>query len=76
MRDHLIKVHGLDGMTSVQLKGKRKNQEIEAILERSAPGEAKRLQAKKTELLKDSISKETLEYLYIRYTVNANTPFF
>ncbi len=75
MRDHLIKVHGLDGMTSVQLKGQRKNQEIEAILERSAPGEATRLQAKRAELLKDFINKETLEYLYIRYTVNANAPF-
>ncbi len=75
MRDHLIKVHGWDGMTSVQLKRKRENQEIEAILERSTPGEAKRLQAKRAELLKDSINMETLEYLYIRYTVNAKAPF-
>ncbi len=62
-------------MTSVQLKKKRENQKIEAILERSAPGEAKRLQAKRAELLKDSINRETLEYLYIHYTVNANAPF-
>ncbi len=33
MRDHLIKVHDWDGMTSVQLKRKGENQEIEAILE-------------------------------------------
>ncbi len=46
------------------------------MLERSAHGEAKRLQAKRAELLKDSINKETLEYLYIRNTVNANAPFF
>ncbi len=75
MRDHLIKVHGWDGMTSVQLKRKRENQKIETILERSSPWETKRLQAKRAELLKDSINKETLEYLYILYTVNANAPF-
>ncbi len=75
MRDHLIKVYSWYGMTSVQLKKKRKNQQIEAILERSAPGEAKRLQAKRAELLKDSINKKTLDYLYIRYTVNANALF-
>ena len=75
MRDYLIKVHGWDGMTSVQLKKKRENQEIKAILERSAPGEAKRLQAKRAELLKDFINRKTLEYLYIHYTVNANAPF-
>ncbi len=50
-------------MTFVQLKRKRENQEIEAIFERSAPGETKRLQAKRAELLKDSINKENLEYL-------------
>ncbi len=75
MRDHLIKIYCWDGMTSVQLKRKRKNQEIEAILECSSTREAKRLQAKRAELLKDSINKETLDYLYIRYTVNANALF-
>ena len=75
MKDHLIKVYSWDRMTSFELKRKRENQEIEAILERSAPGEAKRLKAKRVELLKDSINKETLEYLYIRYTVNANALF-
>ncbi len=76
MRDHLIKVHVLDRMTSVKLKKKKENQEIEAIFERSALGETKCLQAKRVELLKDSINKETLEYLYIRYTVNINALFF
>ena len=37
MRDHLIKVHGWDRMTSVQLKRKRENRKIEAILERFTP---------------------------------------
>ncbi len=57
------------------MKRKREKQKIEAILERSTLGEAKRLQANRAELLKDSINKETLEYLYIRYTVNANAYF-
>lgn len=69
MRDHLIKVHGWDGMNSVQLKRKRENQEIETILERSAPGGAKRLEAKRAELLKDSINKETLEYLFPKLNI-------
>lgn len=60
----------------MHLKRKRENQEIETIFERVAPGEAKRLEAKKMELLKDSINKEMLEYLYVRYTVNANASFF
>lgn len=59
----------------MQLKRKRENQEIETMFERVAPGEAKRLEARKMELLKNSINKETLEYLYVRYTVNANAPF-
>ncbi len=46
------------------------------MFERSSPGQAKRLQAKRDELLKDSINKEILEYLYICYTVNVNAPFF
>ena len=75
IRDHLTKVHCWDGLTTVQLKGKRENQEIEAVLERAAPGEALRLEARMVELLKDSINKETLEYLYVRYTINANAPF-
>ncbi len=75
MRNHFIQVYGWDGMTSVQLKRKSENQKIEAILERSAPGKAKCLQAKRAQVLKDSINKETLEYLYIRYKVNANAPF-
>ena len=45
-------------MNSVQLKRKRKNQGIEAIFERSAPGGANRLQANRAELLKDSINKD------------------
>ena len=48
-------------MTSVQLRRKGENQDIKAILERSSPGEAKRLQAERAELLKDSINKETLK---------------
>ena len=63
-------------MTSVPLRRKRENEEIEAMFERSSPGQAKRLQAKRDELLKDSINKEILEYLYICYTVNVNAPFF
>ena len=59
----------------MQLKRKRKNQEIETVLEQAALGEAQRLGARRVELLKDFISKETLEYLYIRYTINANAPF-
>ncbi len=75
MKDHLIKVNSWDGMISVHLKRKRQNQGIEAILERSSPGAAKYLQAKRAEILKDSINKESFEYLYIRYTVNANAIF-
>lgn len=59
----------------MQLKRKTENQEIETMFERVAPGEAKRLEARKMELFKNSINKEMLEYLYVRYTVNANAPF-
>lgn len=59
----------------MQLERKRENQEIETVLERAAPGEAKRLEAKLVELLKDFINKETLEYLYVRYSINVNAPF-
>ncbi len=52
--------------SSAHLKCRRK---------RSAPGEAKRLQAKRAELFKDSINKETLDYVYICYMVNANAHF-
>ena len=59
----------------MQLKRKRENQEIETVLEQAAPGEANGLGARRVELLKDFIDKETLEYLYIRYTINENAPF-
>ena len=75
VRDHLTKVHGWDGLTTLQLKRKRENQEIDVVMERYAPNEVKRWKAKRAELLKDSINKDTLEYLYVRYTLNANTPF-
>lgn len=75
MRDHLTKAQSWDGMTALQLKRRRENQEIAAVLWRLAPSEGKRLEVKRAELLKIFIDKETLEYLNICYTVNANVSF-
>lgn len=75
VRDHLKKVHGWDGLTTVQLGIKVENQEVDVITDRYPSNEAKRCEVKRTELLNDSVNKDTLEYLYVRYTVNANVPF-
>ena len=75
IRDHLTKVHGWDGLTTLKLKRKRENHEIDVVMERYAPNGVKRWEAKQAELLKNSINKDTLEYLYVRYTVNTSTPF-
>lgn len=75
VRDHLKKVHGWDGVSTIQLRGKKENQEIDVVMERSASKEAKRSEAKREELLKNSVDKDTLEYLYVRYTINASVPF-
>lgn len=75
VRDHLKKVHGWDGLTTIQLGGKLENQEVDVITDRYPSNEAKRWEVKRTELLNDSVNKDTLEYLYVRYTVNANVPF-
>lgn len=71
IRDHLTKFHGWDGLTAMPLKRKRENQEIDMVMER----EAKRWEAKLERPLKASFNKDTLEYLYVRYTISANAPF-
>ena len=53
---------------TIQLKRKRENQKIDVIME------VKHWEAKRAELLKVSINKDTLEYLYVWYTFNVNTP--
>lgn len=42
------------------------------MLKYVASQEAQRLKTREIGLLKDSIDKETLEYLYIKYTMKAN----
>ena len=69
VRDHLKKVHGWDGLTTIQLGRQGEKQEVDGVKDRYESNEAKRWEAK------DPVSKDTLEYLYVRYTVNANVPF-
>lgn len=61
VRDHLKKVHGWDGLSSGQLGRQGKNQEVDFVKDHYEA--------------KDPASKDRLEYLYVRYTVNANVPF-
>lgn len=37
IRDHLVKTHSWDGLSSTQLKRKREQQEISEIIKRVAP---------------------------------------
>ena len=48
---------------------------MEKIFEHSAAGEAKHLKAKRAKRFKDSMNKESLDCLYVCYTVNVNTLF-
>ena len=62
-------------MTFVELKRKTENQKIEKIFEHSLLGEAKRLEARKAVLLKNSVNKKTLKQLYVRYTFDSKAHF-
>lgn len=55
------KVHGWDGFSTGQLGRQGENQEVDFVKDRYKA--------------KDPACKDRLEYLYVRYTVNANVPF-
>ncbi len=75
MRANLTKNYSWDGLTTVQLKKKRKNTEIENVLAWSRPLNNWQRSARINEILKNSIQKDTLESFSLQYTVNTDTSF-
>lgn len=76
MRDHLVKTHGWDGLSSTQLKRKREDQEISEIIKRVAPHQpTRRLDSQTRDILTRFTDKQTLEYLYVEYVVTCDIPF-
>lgn len=55
MREHLTKIHGWDGLTTVQLKRKRENMEIADVLSRCTPSDNRQKTARINEVLKNSV---------------------
>lgn len=69
MKAHLTKSHSWDGLTTVQLKRKRENMEIEDVLARSRPLDIWQRPDRINKILKNLVQKGALEFLYLHYII-------
>lgn len=75
MKAHLTKSYSWNGLTTVQLKRKMENMEIEDVFARSRPLDNWQRPDRINKILKNLVQKVALEFLYLHYTVDTGTPF-
>lgn len=74
-KDHLSQQHNWTGLTGVQTKRKRENENITDVINRMGPAVAEQREAIRIKLLSENLDKHKLEYLFVRMLVLCDLSF-